>query len=514
MRSIREILRLSLEVGLGVREIHRATGVSRGAVNNYIRAAKEKNIVWPLSADLDDDSLSQQLLGKTIKKTLTPRAAEPDWSELHGELKKRGVNRQLLWTEYIGNVAEGKYSYSQFNRRYKKWLKQQELSMRQVHKAGDKLFVDYAGQTVPVVIDRESGEAKMAQIFVATLGASDYTYIDASWSQDLRSWTRSHVQALEYFKGVPKCLVPDNLKSAVVEAEQFDPLLNQTYIRLAKHYNCAIMPARAVHPKDKAKVEKGVQFGETWVLARLRNFTFFSLEQLNETIQMLLIELNNQPFQKTSGSRFSLYQTVDLPALDPLPQTPYEFDQWLIGVKVEKDYHIRVNGHYYSVPHQLRGERVDIRYTDDVVEVLHKNVRVASHPRNDIERAHTTLDSHRPLQHSQYAGASAESFLEQAKSIGPYTQQVITGIINAYTYPQLAFRQCFGILNSLNRKHGNDRLETACQYAIRIGSPGYRVVKAALETVDLPQQLTMSLLDSHENIRGAKEYSQQGEQLC
>jgi transposase len=504
---------MALELKLAMNEIHRVTGVSRGVIQKCVNAARAKGIQWPLPDDLDDKALEEQLFGHKLADT-TIKLVEPDWNMVSTELRKPGVNRRLLWMEYIGNSPVGKYCYSQFNRRLKKWLKRQELSMRQEHKAGDKLFVDYAGQRVPVVIDRESGEALFAQIFVAVLGASNYTYIDASWKQDSRSWIKSHVRALEYLKGVPRCLVPDNLKSGVTEAEPFEPLLNETYNRLGQYYDCAIVPARSGHPKDKAKVEKGVQFGETWVLARLRNLTFFSLEQLNETIQELLIELNNEPFQKSEGTRYSLYQSIDLPALKPLPQSPFEFEEWLIRVKVEKDYHVCVTGHHYSVPHELRGERVDIRYTDDVVEILHNNIRVTSHPRNKIQKAHSTHEEHRPPQHALYAGASAENFLDQAAAVGGFTSQVITAIINAYPYPQLAFKQCFGILNSLLTKYGPTKLETACEYAVRIGSPGYRVVKAALESTGLPQQMTLSMIDSHENIRGPEEYCQQGETLC
>jgi transposase len=385
--------------------------------------------------------------------------------------------------------------------------------MPQEHRAGEKMFVDYAGQKMPVV-DRVTGEVRMAQIFVAVLGASNYSYVEASWSQDLPSWIYAHVRALNYIKGVPQCLIPDNLKSGVTESERFDPLVNQTYRRLAEHYQCAIRPARAYKPKDKAKVEKGVQFAETWILARLRNFTFFSLAQLNATIQELLVELNDEPFQKISGSRSSLYKSIDFPALRPLPKTPFEFEDWLIGVKIEKSYHVCVEKHEYSVPHQLRGERVDLRFTDSIVEVLHNNLRVASHIRNKIEGGRTTLDEHRPPEHALYAGMSAEKFLNKAKGIGVFTHHVVNAIIEAHPYPQLAFDKCFGILYSLRQKYDDDRLEAASEYAIRIGSPTYRIVKAALESDELPKQTTISIIDSHENIRGPKELTYQGDEGC
>jgi transposase len=506
MRSLREILRLSFDLGISTNEIHRMTDVSRGAIQNCIKAAKEKNLTWSAAIDLDDKTLEEMLFSS--KRIVEPKLEEPDWNWVYTELKKPGVNRRLLWTEYIGDSEKGKYSYSQFNRRLKVWLKRQELSMRQEHKAGDKLFVDYAGQTMPVVVDRETGVVEMAQIFVAVLGASNYTYVEASWSQDLHCWINSHVRALNFFKGVPQCLVPDNLKSGVTKADSFDPLVNKTYQNLARHYQCAIRPARKLHPKDKAKVEKGVQYAETWILARLRNYTFFSLAQLNEIIQELLIELNNEPFQKLTGTRSSLYHAIDLPALRPLPVTPYELEDWLIDVKIEKDYHVTVDGHHYSVPHQFRGKRVDIRYTDHIVEVFHNNVRITGHPRNRIEHGQTTLDEHRPPQHAVYAGMSAEKFLDQAQSVGAFTHQVVTAIIQAHPYPQLAFDKCFGLLSSMRRKYGDEKLETAAEYAIRIGSPTYRIVRAALEAKNLPEQMTIAMIDAHENIRGPEEYRQ------
>lgn len=508
MRSVREILRLWFDLRFSANDIHRIVGLSRATVQKYINAAKAQGLRWPLPQDLDDSALEALLAA--AREPQPSKYDEPDCDWIHRELKKRGVNMQLLWTEYAA-VATGrqKYSYSQFKRIYSTWRKRQELSMRQDHKAGDKLFVDYAGQTVPVVIDRRTGEVEMAEIFVAVLGASNYTYVEASQSQDLHNWINAHVRTFEFIQGVARCLVPDNLRSGVTKAEAYDPTVNATYQRLAQHYGCAIRPARPYHPKDKAKVEKGVQFAETWILARLRHFTFFSLDDLNKKIRELLIELNDEPFQKIAGSRSSLYQLVELPALQPLPDRPFEFENWLVGVKIDKDYHVCVNQHYYSVPHTLRGERVDVRFTDTIVEILHNNIRVASHPRNPIADATTTLPEHRPPQHAAYAGMSAGVFLAQAESIGAFTRQVVAAVLGAQPYPQLAFDKCFGILSSLRRKYGDERLEAAAEYAIRIGSPSYRVMKAALESpTALPKQLTVSLIDAHPNIRGAEEYKQ------
>jgi len=506
MHSIREILRLSFELKMSGNEIHHISRVSRGVIQRWIKAAKKKDLKFPLPPELDDKTL-ETMLSVTEEKVVAS-FVEPDCNWIHNELKKRGVTKLLLWKEYVDKSPKGKYSYSQFKRRYQIWLKRHELSMRQEHKAGEKLFVDYAGQTVPVVIDRITGETRLAQIFVAVLGASNYCYSEPSWTQDINSWIGAHVRAFNFFKGIPECVISDNLKSGVTEVERFDPIVNRTYQRLAQHYNCAIRPARSYHPKDKAKVEKGVQVVEFWILARLRNYTFFSLQHLNEVIQELLIELNNEPFQKISGTRHSLYQTLDLPALGPLPKTHFELEEWLTAVKVDKSYHITVKVHHYSVPYQLRGERVDIRYTDSVVEIFRNGVRVTSHPRNHIENGRSTLDEHRPPQHALYAGMSAEKFLQQAKSIGPFTHKVIAAVIDAHPYPQLAFDKCFGILNSLHCKYGGCKLETAAEYAIKIGTPTYRMLKAVLEADNLPQQMSISTIDSHENIRGPQEFTQ------
>lgn len=505
MRSLREILRLSFELNLTANEIHRTIGVSRDVVQKRIKAAKEANIDWQTATEMDDHTLAKCLFPE--KEEVPSKFIEPDWDWVNRELKKRGVNRQLLWMEYVGKSSEHKYSYSQFNRLFKSWLKRHDLSMRQEHKAGDKLFVDYAGQTVPVVVDCETGDVRTAQIFVAVLGASNYCYVEASWSQDLPSWIGAHVRALEHLKGVPQCLVPDNLRSGVTEAERFDPMVNRTYQRLAEHYGCSIRPARPVHPKDKAKVEKGVQYAETWILARMRNYTFFSLRQLNDTIQELLIDLNNEPFQKIEGSRLSLYQELDLPAMETLPATPFEMEEWLIGIKVEKDYHVTVDGHHYSVPYHLRGERVDVRFTDAIVEIFHDNRREASHLRNKIQNGISTQDVHRAPQHALYAGMSADGLLDRARGIGTFTVEVVSSIINAHPYPQLALDKCFGILYSLRAKYGDARLESAAEYAMRMGSPTYRMMKAALKAGDtLPKQIMISTFDNHENLRGPEEF--------
>ena len=371
MQSLREILRLALHLQLSANAIHKATQVSRGTIQACIQKARRANLTWPLPDELDDTALESLLYSPQSKRTTR---CLPDCEQIHTELSKKGVTLMLLWEEYAQRYPDNCYSYWHYARLYRQWRGKQDVVMRQSHIAGEKLFVDFAGPGVPIIC-RETGEVTLAQIFVATFGASNFTYALACPAQDLRSWLTAHIRAFRFFGGVPKFLVLDNLKSAVIEARRYDRLLNKSYSRLAEHYGCGVLPARPYRPKDKAKVEKGVQLVEQRILARLRNVTFFSIDDLNREIEVLLNELNEEPFQKMTGCRKSRFEEIDKPALRPLPNEPFEFEQWSLSVRVPKDYHIEVDGHYYSVPYRLVGERVDVRYTDTTIEVLHNHVR-------------------------------------------------------------------------------------------------------------------------------------------
>lgn len=506
MSSVREVLRLALHLELSANAISQATGISRGKIQDCLRRARDSNLTWPLPDELDDPALERMLHPKVPRQD--GRFAPVDCQHIHKELCRKGVTLQLLWREYALNNPENHYSYWHYTRIYKRWRGTQDVVMRQSHVAGEKLFVDFAGPSVPVV-DRETGEVTDAQIFVATLGASNYTFVVACPGQDLRSWLDAHVQAFRFFGGVTKFLVPDNLKSAVIEASRFDPLLNKSYSRLAEHYGCGVMPARPYRPRDKAKVEKGVQVVEQQILARLRNVTFFSIDDLNREIKSLVQEMNEAPFQKTPGSRSSLFEEIDRPALRPLPAQAFEFEQWTLAVRIPKDYHIEVDGHYYSVPFQFVGERVDVRITDHTIEVVHGNLRIASHIRSWAAGKKTSLVEHMPATHAAYHGMTPEIFLEQAHAVGPATVNVIRTVLSSKPYPQLSFDQCFGILRTQLKKHGARSLEIACQYSIVIGCPSYKVVKSLLEHgVDkLPEQLGLDLAGiQHPNIRGPEHF--------
>lgn len=506
MSSIREILRLAFHLELSANAIHQATQLSRGTVQECIKKARQANLSWPLPDELDDAAL-ERLLHPPVQK----RAAcykELDCEHIHKELCKKGVTLQLLWHEYTKNNPGNSCSYWHYTRIYRRWRERQDLVMRQTHVAGEKLFVDFAGPGVPVV-DRETGEVTEAQIFVATFGASNFTFALACPSQDLRSWLAAHVQAFRFFGGAPKFLVPDNLKSAVIDARRYDPLLNKSYSRLAEHYSCGVTPARPYRPRDKAKVEKGVQVVEQRILACLRNVTFFSIDDLNREIQPLLDQLNDEPFQKMSGCRRSRFDEIDKPALRPLPAKPFEFEQWSLSVRVPKDYHIEVDGHYYSVPYRFVGERVDVRITDSTVEVLHNNIRIASHMRSWASGQKTSPVEHMPPAHAAYHGISSEKFLEWAADVGPATVKVTAALLASKPYPQLSFDQCFGLLRSQLKKHGSSSLEAACKYALSIGCPSYKVVKSLLEhgVENLPEQLSLELANiDHSNIRGPEHF--------
>jgi transposase len=360
MRKIRDVLRLRLAAGLSIRQIKASTKVSVGAIQKLLARAEEERLSWPLPPELDDDSRLARLFYPGADTRVSTRYQVPDWPSLHQALKRKGVTKQLLWEEYTRQYPNRCYSYSQFCERYARWKGLQKRSMRQIHKAGEKCFVDYAGQTLSLVCP-QTGEIREAQIFVAVLGASNYTYAEASLSQSLPDWLGSHVRAFEYFGGTTAIVVPDNLKSGVTKACRYDPQLNASYQQLAEHYQLAVVPARPYKPRDKAKAEVGVQIVERWILARLRHHSFFSLAELNRCIRTLLEELNNRPFKQLPGNRREAFEQLDKPALRPLPRHPYRFVD-IKPVKVNIDYHVQYQQHHYSVPHQYVGETLELRH--------------------------------------------------------------------------------------------------------------------------------------------------------
>ena len=505
MHRIREVLRLHHASGLSPRQIATSTGLARSTVQRYLTRANERGVGWPLSDNVDDHELEARLLERPGPRIGRPLPV-PDWVTIHRELRKPGVTLQLLWMEYKEAHPEGS-QYTWFTKQYKAWKLRLDVVLRQEHRAGEKLFVDFAGQTIPIT-DRKTGDITQAQLFVAVLGASSYTYVEALLSQELAHVVTGHVHALQYFGGAPKLIVPDNLKAGVAQADRYEPLVNRTFADLAAHYSCAVLPARPRKPRDKAKVEAGVQAAERWILARLRNLTFFSIEEANRAIAEQLEALNLKPFDKLSGSRRSLYETVDKPALQPLPARPYEYATWK-SAKVHIDYHVEVNYHRYSVPYQLVGRQCDVRVAATTVEVFCGGRRVASHLRGGRRGGFTTDPGHRPEHHRAYAEWSPERIVRWGAQTGPATAELIQQVLRSRSHPEQSFRSCLGLL-SLGRRYGADRLEKACTLALAIRSPTYRSVSSILKTNrdrrPVPDPPPQRPPRDHANLRGSTYY--------
>lgn len=506
MRKIREILRLKFDCKLTYGQIAKSCSIGRTTVSDYLKRFEASPLQWPLASDVDDVQLERTLF-PSAQLTHCPDRSGIDWQYIHRELRRKSVTLMLLWQEYKAQYPEG-YQYSQFCHLYRQWSGRVDPVMRQVHRGGEKMFVDYAGQTVPI-IDPATGEIHHSQIFITALGASNYTYAEATWTQTLPDWIASHCRAYEYIGGVPEVTVPDNLKSGVKDPCFYEPDINPTYLDMAQHYDTAVIPARSGKPKDKAKVEVGVQIVERWILARLRNREFFSLQQLNETIRRLLLDLNQKPFQKLPGSRQTTFLAVDKPALKPLPQTPYEFAEWK-KARVNVDYHIEVDRHFYSVPHKLIKKQIDVRITATTIECLYNNRRVASHIRSYQKGRHTTVKEHMPKSHQKMADWTPDRFIRWSKKIGPQTTQLITSVLSSRPHPQQGFRTALGILR-LAKSYGDNRLEAACKRAMAIGSTSYRSVASILKhgldqkPIDEPERDKPAIM--HINVRGSHYYN-------
>jgi transposase len=505
MRKVTEVLRLKWSSKFSDRQIARSCAMARSTVADYVRRAEAAGLSWPLPEGLDEASLERRLFPPppTIPAEQRPL---PVWAHTHRELKRKGVTLFLLWQEYKETYPEG-YQYSRFCELYRAWQGKLDIVMRQEHRAGEKLFVDYAGQTVPV-IDRTSGEQRQAQLFVAVLGASNYTYVEASWTQGLADWIGAHMRAFKYYGGCPEILVPDNLKSGVTAAHRYDPDLNKTYQDLGVHYGVAIVPARVRRPRDKAKAENGVLLAERWILARLRNRRFFSLAELNVEIATLLEALNARPFKKLPGSRRSHFLEVDRPALRPLPAEPYVYAEWL-KARVAPNIHVEVDHHYYSAPHALVKRQLDARLTATTVELFHKGTRVASHRRSHHKGGYTTLREHMPKSHQQYLDWTPQRFVRWAEKTGLATASVIEQILASRPFPQQGYNACYGVMR-LGKRYGDERLEAACARALALGSASYKsiesILKHGLDQRPLPEPAPATEPVHHENVRGPEYY--------
>ncbi len=478
MRKIREVLRLALGEELSQRLVAAASGVPQTTVHDYLVRAAAAGVKWPLPADLDDAGL-EALLYPPVLPAGTDRPA-PDWQHVHDEMRKKGVTLQLLWVEYREAHPGDGYGYSQFANLYRSWRNGIDVSMRQAHAPGEKLFVDFPGDTFPVH-DPVTGQiALKAELFVAVLGASGYLYAEAFPSQELAYWVTAHVHCFEALGGCPAIVVSDNLRSAVTRPDRYEPDVNATFAEMAAHYGVAIIPARPYKPRDKPKAESGVLLAERWIIARLRGWKFTSLGEANAAIAGCAAEINARPFQKLDGSRQELFEQLDRPALRPLPATRYEFATWR-KARAGIDYHIAADSHYYSVPYRLARQQVDVRLSAGAVEVFHRGQRIASHPRSQVRHAYTTADEHMPESHRRHAQWTPQRITEWAAKTGPSTAALAEAILASRTHPRQGYRAVLGIIR-LASSYGPGRTEAACARALALRSYSYRSVKSILST--------------------------------
>lgn len=508
MRKMREILRLKYAVGLSNRQIARSCSISHRTVAEYVRRAEAARLEWPLPEGIDDTRLEELLFGEQTPFSRATRPL-PEMEYIHREMRRKGVTLYLLWEEYFSAHPEG-YRYTQFCEYYRRWRKCLHPTMRLLHKAGEKMFVDWAGHTIDV-IDPDTGSIRPASLFVAALGTSNYTFAEAFPNQKLPQWIRAHCDAYEYFKGVARVTVPDNPKTAITKSCRYEPDMNPTYHEMAEHYGTVIIPARAARPRDKAKVENAVQNAERRILAALRHQSFFSLAEVNRAIRKLLEELNNRPFQKMEGSRLSLFEELEKPALLPLPEQRYQFAEWR-KARVNIDYHIQVDTRFYSVPYRLVNQEVEVRLTGHTVEVFHRKQRVAVHQRSHTKGRYTTDLSHLPKAHQKHLEWSPGRLIRWGEKIGPHCGRAVKHIIESKPHPEQGYRACLGIMR-LSRDHAPQRVEAACRRALAFNICSYQSIKSILKTKldqePLPNQEDPATLPvrGHKNVRGESYYA-------
>jgi transposase len=506
MSRVREVLRLRWALGLSVREAARATSASTGAISKTESRARSAGLTWELVQSMSEVELDRRMYGGPKHSRGPDRAAiDPVW--IHRELRRAGVTLELLHVEYLQQHPDG-YRYTAFCDHYRRWLVRQAVTMRQVHKAGDKLFVDYSGKQ-PRVIDPSTGEAVPVELFVGVLGASSFTFAEATATQKIADFVGSHIRALEYIGGSPAMFVPDQLRSAVSGPSRYEPTVNRTYAELGAHYRTAIVPARPRKPRDKAKVEVGVQVVQRWILARLRHETFMSIAALNARIRELLDELNDRPMKKLGGvSRRELFERYERPALTPLPTERFSISEWK-GATVAPDYHVALYDHYYSVPYVLVREPVEARLTSTTVEIFHRGDRVASHIRSLEKYRHTTAPEHMPEAH-RAVFAGGDDLLAWSAKVGAMTHAMMQRILESNPVREVSWRSGKG-LQRLCGKYGPERVEAACGRALHMGARSYKPIERMLrlgrDEMALPGQEPAERPSiAHENVRGPNYY--------
>jgi transposase len=504
MRKIREVLRLTHEHKLSVRQVSRATGVGKTAVGEFVARARVIGITWPIPAEISDAELEARLF--TPPGFHASTRPVPGWSKVHEELKRRGVTLMTLWEEYHATVVNG-HGYSRYCQLYREWKRCLTATMRQTYLAGDKLFVDWAGDKVSI-IDHLTGEVHEASIFVAVMGASSYTYCEARWTETLPDWVGAHDNALHFLGGVMKASVPDNLKTGITKPSRYEPGINRTYQELADHYGFVVLPTRIKKPRDKAKVENAVRTVSRYLLGKLRNHRFFALQELNVAVHEHVTAINAKVMKRLNKSRNELFATIDKPVLKALPAERYIYAEWK-RCTVAPDYHVEVDLHYYSVSFRLLRESIDARYTDKTVELFHKGIRVASHTRSYLPYKHTTISEHMPSHHRCYAEWNPARMLRMAGNIGPATVALFEAIMKARAHPEQGFRSCLGI-HALLGKYGPGRIEAAAKRGNEIGATTLGSMKSILEKGLDKTYASLQVPDTppirHANIRGRGYY--------
>ena len=506
MRKIREILRLYFEAGLKHRQIARSCSTTHATVGKYVEAARQAGLTWPLPEALADDEVLMARLFPASTGPPVPARPLPEWSEIHDQLSAKGMTLQLLWEEYRQEYPEG-YGYTQFCDYYRRWKGTVDVVLRHTYKAGQKTFVDWAGLTIPWL--DSTGTQQAAHLFVAILAASNYTYAEAFATTQQWHWIEAHVHAFEYFEGVTQVVVPDNEKTGVTRACRYEPDLNPTYQRLAAHYGTVVIPARPNEPRDKAKVEAAVQHAERRLITPLRHLTFFSLADINAALQPLLEQLNTRPFQKLPGSRRQRFEELERPALRPLPDTPYELDDWG-KAKANIDYHVQVDRNFYSVPYPLVHQVIEVRLTSRAIELFHKGRRIAVHSRCYGRGQYITDPGHRPKAHARHLDWTPGRLIAWAAEVGPQCAQLVRTLLDTKPHPEQGYRACLGIMR-LAKRHGTERTEAASARALALESPSFPTVNSILrhgtETDPLPGQLRLKPpTPRHHNVRGRAYY--------
>ena len=478
MRKTKEILRLHFEQRLGQRQIARAASVSQSTVHEYLVRARAAELKWPLPDDWDDGRLEAALFPPNQPSKPSGTRSLPDYEHIRQQLEQhRELTIELLYEEYREQHPDG-YSYSQVCKLYRRWKKRHDVVLRQEHHPGEKLFVDWAGATIP--IHPADGSVTEAPLFVSALGVSSYTYAEATPNQQMAQWLKVQMNALEFYGGCPQLIIPDNTKTGVTKACRYEPDLNPTYQEFAAHYHVAVMPARPYKPRDKAKVESAVQVVQRWIVMRLRHRRFFSIAEANQSIRELLVQLNQRPFRKRrEESRESLFQKTDSPALRPLPAERYDLSQWA-QARVNIDYHAAFDDNWYSVPYTLTGEMVDIRATPTTIEIFHRGQRVASHVRHRGRHKAVSQNDHRPRSHREHLEWSPSRIVSWAAKIGTHTAHMVQKILDDKPHPQMGYRSCLGLIR-LATKYSPARLEAAAERGLLTGAIGYQRVKSMLE---------------------------------